>query len=268
MFAGFNLTVDLDHFSSYVNHGKNIQKVHKKTFESKLDSFKNADGVLDADKIIEEWFPPIEDAQIFLSHSHKDEEGIVGLSGWLNAELGLDCFIDSFIWGYSNKLLRLIDNAHCYNDDKTFYNYSDRNRSTTHVHMMLSTALSKTMDSCESVFFVNTPNSIQVDKYIKGKSNTDSPWIFSEIAMTKLLRHRTRESHRRHMAIALDSITGNRSFESIEERSYINFPVETSHLKPISEMDLKKWAKLQSETPLKYSLDHLYEQKFGETLLG
>ncbi|MDR6913220.1 hypothetical protein J2X66_000067 [Pseudomonas sp. 3296] len=268
MFAGFDLTVDLENFEAYVNHGRSIQNAHKKSFESKLDSFKDADGVLEADKIIEEWFPPVEDAQVFLSHSHKDEEGIIGLSGWLNAKLGLNCFIDSCIWGYSNKLLRLIDNAHCYNDDKSFYNYSDRNRSTSHVHMMLSTALSKTMDTCESIFFVNTPNSIQVDKYIKGKSNTDSPWIFSEIAMTKLLRRRTRESHRRTMAIALDSITGNQSFESIEERSYINFPVDISHLKSISDMDLRKWAKLQSETPKKYSLDHLYEQKFGGNLLG
>uniref|UniRef100_A0A7C2AVY6 TIR domain-containing protein n=1 Tax=Pseudomonas graminis TaxID=158627 RepID=A0A7C2AVY6_9PSED len=268
MFAGFELTADLDYFSDYESHGLEIQNSHRKIFNSKLDNFKNSDGILEADKIIEEWFPPIEDAQVFLSHSHRDERKIAGLAGWLSAELGLTCFIDSFIWGYSNKLLRLIDNAHCYNKDKTFYNYSDRNRSTSHVHMMLSTALVKTMDSCESVFFVNTPNSIQVDKYIKGKSNTDSPWIFSEIATTKLLRHRTRQAHRRHVAIALESITGNESFESVEEKSYMNFTVDTSHLKPISERDLQNWAKAQSETPKRYSLDHLYEQKFGAEIHG
>lgn len=268
MFAGFDLNVDLECFADYVSHGRSIQDAHKKSFESKLDNFKGADGVLEAEKIVEEWFPSVEVAQVFLSHSHKDEKGIIGLSGWLNAELGLNCFIDSCMWGYSNKLLRLIDDTHCFNDDRGFYNYSDRNRSTTHVHMMLSTALSKAMDACESVFFVNTPNSIQVDKYIKGKSNTDSPWIFSEIAMTKLLRRRSLESHRRAIEIALGSITGNQSLESVEEYSYIHYPVDVTHLQKVTDEDLRKWAMLQSDAPKTYSLDHLYEQKFGRNLFG
>lgn len=52
------------------------------------------------------WFPKI-NADIFLSHSHKDEKLIIAFAGWLKDTFNLDVFIDSCIWGYSNDLQKL-----------------------------------------------------------------------------------------------------------------------------------------------------------------
>lgn len=258
MFAGFDVNVDLEAYKGYAAYGREIHDENKKIVETKLDSFKDLNGKLIGDKIVADWFPPIIDADIFLSHSHKDEEGIVGLSGWLHKEFGVRCFIDSCIWGYSAKLLRMIDDEYCYDSVREIYNYSERNRSTSHVHMMLSTALSNAMDSCECVFFVNTPNSIQADEFIKGSSTTESPWIFSEIAMTKLIRRRAAKDHRRMIAEAMDSVTG---MESLEKSLNIRYGVNLSHLVHITQEDLVFWQGLQSARKILHPLDYLYDAK-------
>ena len=97
MFAGFDLNVDLDGYSDYVRYGRELHNQNKKIVKSRLDSFKDEGGKLIAERIVAEWFPSV-DADIFLSHSHKDEDGIIGLSGWLHEKFGLSCFIDSCIW--------------------------------------------------------------------------------------------------------------------------------------------------------------------------
>lgn len=263
MFAGFDLNVDLNSYASYVPYGRELHNKNKRIVKSRLDSFKGEDDKLIAERIVAEWFPSV-DADIFLSHSHKDEDGIIGLSGWLHEKFGVSCFIDSCIWGYSEELLQMIDSEYCYNHATGYYNYHERNRSTSHVHMMLSTALSKTLDSCESVFFVNTPNSILPDQFIKGQTATESPWIFSEIAMTKLLRQKSLHQHRRMITEAMDS-TG---LESIEKSLKIQYDVDLSHLTQLGKQDLDAWAKLQDEQPMKSSLDHLYNIKLKGPFYG
>lgn len=61
---------------------------------------------------------------------------------------------------------------------------------------MLSVALSRMIDRCECIIFINTPHSISSREYIEGDI-TDSPWIYSEIAMTRLIEKRSPEVHRR-----------------------------------------------------------------------
>ena len=59
------------------------------------------------------WFPQIK-ADIFISHSHKDEDLALALAGWLKVSFGLTAFIDSCVWGYANDLLKMIDYKYCY----------------------------------------------------------------------------------------------------------------------------------------------------------
>ena len=59
------------------------------------------------------WFPQIK-ADIFISHSHKDKGLALALAGWLEETFGLTAFIDSCVWGYANKLLKMIDDEYCY----------------------------------------------------------------------------------------------------------------------------------------------------------
>lgn len=263
MHAGFDLSVDLSFCANYYTHGKTLHDEHKRKVKSTLDSFKNPKGGLFAEKIVAEWFPSMS-ADVFLSHSHRDEPEIIALSGWLHEKFGLSCFIDSSIWGFSEDLLKMIDNEYCYDKDRKIYNYDDRNKSTSHVHMMLSTALIETMDACECVFFVNTPNSIKIDEAINGAGTTESPWIFSEIAMTKLLRKKELHEHRRMIAEAMDS-TG---MESFEKNLRIHYDVNLSHLQHINEDTLFSWlTHYQREKP-NYPLDFLYTQKSQGAIYG
>ncbi|MBP0952623.1 hypothetical protein JTA33_19495 [Pseudomonas sp. 20GA0080] len=263
MHAGFDLDVDFSICAHYYAYGKAIHDQHKRTVNDTLESFKNPKGGLFAEKIVAEWFPLVS-ADIFLSHSHSDEENITALSGWLYETFGLTCFIDSSIWGYSAKLLKMIDDEYCYDKDRMVYNYDDRNKSTSHVHMMLSTALTKTMDACECVLFVNTPNSIKIDQSINRISATESPWIYSEIAMTKLLRKRELREHRRFTAEAMDR-AGNEDFK---KSLGVNYDVDLSHLTQINNETLLSWRDyFQREKP-EFPLDFLYSQKNQGAIYG
>ncbi|WP_212633394.1 hypothetical protein [Pseudomonas fluorescens] len=263
MYAGFDLSVDLGFCQDFYTDGKILHDAHKRLVKNKLDSFKKPDGGLWAEKIVAEWFPPVK-ADVFLSHSHKDEPAIIALSGWLHKQFGLSCFIDSSIWGYSADLLKMIDDEYCYDKERKIYNYDDRNKSTSHVHMMLSTALTKTMDSCECVFFVNTPNSIKIDESIKGSGTTESPWIFSEIAMTKLLRKKELREHRRMIGEAMDSA----GLESFEKSLRIHYDVDLSHLQHINNSTLSSWLEYQRREAPKYPLDFLYGVKKEGAIYG
>ena len=150
-------------------------------------------GRLDATKLGAHWFPEIR-ADVFISHSHKDEPLALTLAGWLFDQFGVSSFIDSSVWGNSSKLLKQIDDAHCLNPGGKTYSYELRNKSTSHVHMMLATALGKMIDKTECVIFVNTPNSITPSEAVGSK--TYSPWIFYELAMMGLVERKSAAEHR------------------------------------------------------------------------
>lgn len=234
---------------NYISTGKAIHRKNKEQVEEKLDSFKDHNGNLVASQIIAGWFPPIK-ADVFLSHSHKDEEIVLGLSGFLYRHFGITSFIDSGIWGYSDDLLRLLDDAYCYRESTGTYSYSMRNRSTSHVHIMLSIALMKMINSCECIMFVDTPNSISPKQYIKGGDETDSPWIYSEISMTSLVRRRSLLQHRDLLAKSA------RAMDSLTESFQIQYDVDLSHLIPLTDAQFTKWKKCNKKGT--EALDALY----------
>jgi len=204
--------------------------------------------------MIANWFPAIE-TDVFLSHSHKDADLAIGLSGWLNIEFGLTSFIDSCIWGYSEKLLRMIDDKYCYQPSTKTYNYERRNKSTSHVYMMLSTALTKMMHSCECIIFISTPRSISPKNSIESEGETDSPWIYSEIAMTSLIQKRSPKEHRERTMVK-SSI----AMDSLNESLQVKYDVDLSHLTLLTAADLNAWYKSNQKTSSQ-SLDALYNLK-------
>ncbi|MGB1318990.1 MAG: hypothetical protein ACPG5W_12310, partial [Flavobacteriales bacterium] len=78
---------------------KNAPVVRKKLGDLLLNN-----GKVDASGMQENWFPQVE-ADIFISHSHRNHRLAIALAGWLHGKFGLTSFIDSCIWGYSNDLL-------------------------------------------------------------------------------------------------------------------------------------------------------------------
>ncbi|MBF2674186.1 hypothetical protein IBB80_02800 [Listeria marthii] len=148
---------------------------------------KNKDNHIDGSKLINDWFPNYK-ADVFISHSHNDARTAKRLAVWLSETFELTSFIDSIIWGSANDLLKKIDEQYSVlrkNGDNTTYNYDIRNYTTSHVHMMLSTAISDIIHSTECVIFLNTPESLSVNEAKEKKTN--SPWIYSELKVASIV---------------------------------------------------------------------------------
>lgn len=182
-------------------------------------------------------------------------------AGWIYETFGLESFIDSCSWGYCDELLRRIDDKYCYNKKSKTYNYKLRNYTTSHVHMMLSTALAEMIDKTECVIFFNTPNSINMEdeiNNIKDSKKTLSPWIYYELSMINLIKETS-------------PIRTKPFFEhsSFNQRNDININYDVSkllkELKEIKDNDLLSWQQIWCNHPInnkKYkaeALDTLYE---------
>ncbi len=258
MFKGFKLS-SID-FGGKSNFYRTIGQEQYGKYESRikktLKSFLFNDNSLDGSKIIEYWFPSV-DVDIFISHSHKDKSTVLELSGWLSHEFGIKSFIDSCIWGYGNELIRLLDDEYSWLDEANrVYNYRKVVNSTSHVHMMLSTALNAMIDKTECLFFYDTPNSIES---FENTDKTNSPWIYSEIAFTHIVRQRIPERVR-------NLITETRSYsdgvEHFEKALKVKYDVDSSHLVEINAEILNKWTEFYSRRNDEIALDLLYEMTY------
>ena len=270
MYRGFNLLLnnDVGFLGSFFDlEGAALPFLSKQRRQIKrtLKSFLCPDGSLNGSKIKANWFPQI-NADIFISHSHEDEQLAIALARWLYEKFKLVSFIDSCIWGYANDLLQMIDNSYCYNELTGGYDYSKRNYSTSHVHMMLSVALTQMIDKTECLFFLNTPNSISSNP---DANQTGSPWLYSEISTSQLIRWRSLNAHRKRL------LNESRMFSS--GASLCWYDLSTDHLVEIDELILTKWEKSWRQSKLcrfiysKYSkmypLDKLYkcvEYEYGQ----
>lgn len=253
MFSGFNVRVDKNTIGEdyYYNIGRKIAYENEAIVCENLKKYVCEANSLHGNLIATDWFPEIE-ADIFLSHSHKDENFVVSFAGWLYEVFGLYTFIDSMVWGYSNDLLKMIDDTYCLRPSGS-YSYERRNFSTSHVHMMLSVALTKMIDKCESVFFVNTPNSITVSKSIKAADYTFSPWLYAEIEMTRLIRRKKLLEYRQVLV--------HDSKYALTENLRIRYDVSLEHLENLDDNDLITWWKKGKKNICEKPMDMLYEIK-------
>jgi hypothetical protein len=182
---------DTINYKKYLEIGKKTYENSENVIKKKLKEFLNYKGELDGNKIIEEWFSQ-EKFDIFLSHSHQDEELAIAIAGMLKEKAELKVFIDSQVWGYIDDLQKEIDNKYCKKNGKqNLYDYNKRNITTSHVHLMLNKALTTMIDNCDFFFFLDTENSLKYDS-IENRENTHSAWINSEIEISNIVRIRER----------------------------------------------------------------------------
>lgn len=231
MYRGFNLTLVEIFNQDYYKQGLSLYSEYKDTVWGTLKDFVEKNGVLDGSRMQSDWFPQV-DANIFISHSHKDEKQAITLAGFLFDKFKIRTFIDSCIWGYAEDMLQIIDDEYCINKSTNNYIYNKRNHSTSHVHMMLSTALLMMIDKTECLFFLNTPDSISSSDVI---SKTKSPWIYSEIAMSRLVRPKMPQ--RRQLITDRIKKTANFSNEQLE----IEYDLNLAHLTDIGYNALYNW---------------------------
>lgn len=176
-------------FEELVSYGDQIFAESKISLDRKIQDYvlPKEDGFVDLSKIQNDWFPSINNYQVFISHSHNDEDLAKALASYLYCKYSISSFIDSLIWGNVFELQKIIDDEYCSEKDEngniTSYSYEKRNFTTSHLHLMLNTALMQSMQVAQLFFFINTEDSINF-KNIKGEW-TYSPWIYSELSMSK-----------------------------------------------------------------------------------
>jgi len=247
MYRAFNLVGSKwDNFAPSLEAGTSIFETQNRGIRESLEGFIN-DGIVDAATLNEHWFPLIE-ADVFISHSHIDKDDALTFAGWVSKRFGLKPFVDSCIWGNAEILLRLIDNRYCLMQDSDTYNYKKRNNSTSHVHMMLSSALSAMIDKCECAIFMNTPHSITSAGAVE---RTQSPWLFLELGTMRIIRRRDPERLMTKDARLAEKIAKG-------EELVVRYPATLKTLTRITDSDLAEW-ECQYKDSKKHPLDLLYE---------
>jgi hypothetical protein len=263
MFVGFNLdlstkqgkngTNSID-FSKYKTIGETHLNEQKSRYQKALKNYVT-DGTTDGTKLQNDWFPEV-NADIFISHSHKDLELAQGLAGWLNAKFNLRCFIDFNVWGYADELLEKINSE--FSDKRLdkeggyLYSHTKCNTAAKHVNTMLSIALEKMIDKTETTFVINTTNSIDKYEDVYEKS-TYSPWIYTEIVCTELVRKKHLSEYRKQIIKFVQE-----NIKSYNSQEYsAAYKVSLEHLKDIDINTLCDWERKHVDS-WEYALDELY----------
>lgn len=223
----------INNFDKYISIYDELIYDDRNNINKKISSFNKIENIEDGTKIKSDWFPEI-DADVFISHSHKDVELAKSLAGYINEKTGLKPFIDSEVWGNYADLLRNIDNNYCLSDDNKLYDYKLRNCSTSHVHMMLNIALMEMINRCKYFIFIETDFSLRDNELIYNGEikKTHSPWIYSELMTTKIIKE-TIDKHKS---------TEHVKTSSKKDMLKILYKVDTSHLEEISNLiEIKKY---------------------------
>lgn len=198
---------------------------------------------IDADELKSDWFPMIK-SDVFLSHSHKDIELAKKIAHLLGT-LHLGTFIDSEVWGYSDDLVKQIE--------EQYYPYGAfqvHDKIVAHVNIMLASALTKMLNNTECVIFLNTPNSIAPAGY-SNANKTDSPWIYHELFTTSILPVNApiRKSHHRPGTVVNEAT-----------QPHILHTPPLDHLTDLDDLDFSTWIN-GARSSSYHSLDVLYELK-------
>jgi len=256
MYRGFNLEIKAKGGGYFLEVGKKIFENQKRKIELNFEKYFIAENTLSAKLIMEDWFPII-NSHVFLSHSHNDFNLALTIAGALKEKFNIDTFIDSTIWGNSNELLKKIDDKYCYNENSSTYIYENRNYSTTHVHLMLMSALTNMINQSECLFFLNTPKSTSISEEIK--NTTNSPWIFAELNTSKVINKITPERLLLFKRTYSDSLTKAETLNESENKKFeISYELELSHLETISENSFDDWLGNNYLMHPEKALDDLY----------
>lgn len=262
MFAGFNVHLcnsffenQTNHFDYYKNIGLTQMSKYKAECTNILRSFIIEKDVFDGSSLQGNWFPSVE-ADIFLSHSHRDEDLALALAGWLYDKFEILTFIDSVVWGYADDLRETLNaaysNKRVSNDNGVLYSHTSCNRVSQHVDMMLNIALFRMIDRTEAVFLINTPNAIR--KFDSDcATRTYSPWLYSEIVCTEIIRKKLLSEYRPKPVIE----SYRMSTDSAKNSFDIAYKVKTKHLTTLNKHHLQKWL---TDDKSRFSLDTLYLQ--------
>jgi len=229
----------VDKFNDYEGLGKSLFADVVNQADDSLLGYISEDGILKGDVIQNAWFPKLKGKfDVFISHSHNDEDLAFAFAGWLNKKFKLRCFLDKYVWNSADGLIKKLDDL-CRRPGGKGYNYRDRNMTTSQIHAMLTSAIMQEIDDCDALFFLNTPNTIDV--VTETQEYTLSPWIFLEIGFSKLLNKEWKNEKR--IEIVKNSIANEAATRRITNEAVVQMrmKLDTSHLTELNENELQDW---------------------------
>lgn len=275
MFSGYNLKIKKCFFKNKKKSFEEYIEIGEQHLNSRINDYKNDlnhyvhNGTINGSELQSNSFPTV-DADIFISHSHKDKNLANALAGWLHEEFGLDVFIDSNVWGYSEELLEIINSKYSNKRRDTdrgyLYDHQACNIASQHVNIMLSIALQKMIDKVECIMLLNTDNSISVfNDDDKQFNSTYSPWLYSEIICTQIVRKKPLLYYRDYSKLCHANESVSEEYESCFSLE-IAYTVSLLHLTELNASDLIEWSSKYNfyGYDYEYALDALYSFKHPE----
>ena len=219
MYAKFNLDISEIHRLKTFSESRpiygiesikidEVRKAIRPNLKALVKGSTSAENVIDSNALKNYIFPTGEDGNydVFISYSHKDTDDAIFLASWLEQQCGLRVFLDYYVWGSADSLLKDIDDHYCKQKDGR-YNYSRRNYSTSHVHAMLSMAIMDIINNTECCIFINSGHSIHLPSLRKtSTAKTLSPWIYEENKMMSLLPSRLVRREVKYFSVLKKSI--------------------------------------------------------------
>jgi len=183
---------------------------------------------------------PLDNYDVFLSHSHNDLLKAQKLKKYLETYLGLSVFLDSEVWENSTEFLKSLDNKYCKNEHENTYNYDKRNFSTTHVHMMLAASILKMIDKAECVLLFATDNYAKNED--SGIEQMDSAWIYYEYLVSQHIKPKSLGRSFKHKAFDESAkFEDKKPFEPIYKVDFKDIPlIEYSAIKKLHTLGLIK----------------------------
>jgi len=243
---GFNVSLYRDFYKIDEAAVLEYQRDEKRKVED-LSSYVLDADTIDAQTVIRKIFPH-QNVDVFISHAHEDRDLATQLAIDLKEKLGVIAFVDSSVWGSADELLKKIDDKHCWDAGLGIYRYSDRNRSTAHVHMILATALQQMIDRADTLFFLNTDKSLSTKHSVTSNEKTSSPWIHMELMFSSMVRTKLRPS-----------LEHKRMLDSVNESVDVAHEAPLNHLIPIAHYDMVLWMVKAAGLRGKDAIKVLYE---------
>lgn len=224
---------------------------------TELEKLILGDDPIDAEQVSNLLFPK-GNPDVFLSHSYADQDEAIKIAEQMR-ELGVSVFIDSEVWGSVYDLLQKVDDAYCLNSSSKIYSYQKRNRSTAHIYMILSSALHHMIDRSEAFIFVASENSLVANATVTQITDLDiaktaSPWIYSELLFSSMVRRQMPERIHKKMA--------RTTLQAIDEARelVVHHSAPLKHLTKIEDAVLKSWLNPALLRGVKHPLDALYKK--------
>ncbi len=154
------------------NQAHQVNEVAKKIHELIKNAQNSNDGIiLNHNEIKEAFFSPfkpqLENAQVFLSHSHADKNKALKVKNYLESETNHRVFIDSLFWDYKDDVLNELAE------------YDDISRVKDDFTLILRESLEDMIKKCPYFVFLQSNNSVSLNQDLS--RITYSAWIYEEL---------------------------------------------------------------------------------------